>query len=954
MKKRRVHLVTFRVLLFLIIFLIPLTVSAIQRSGDNPPKWPHEASELLPDPDITYGRLPNGFGYVLMENREPKNRVSMHLIVQAGSLHERNDERGLAHFLEHLVFCGSENFKPGELVKYFQSIGMQFGGDANAHTSFDETVYDIVLPKGGKKDLDKGLLVLHDYAAGALLLPEEIDRERNVVLAEKRTRDSASYRTFIAALKFEFAHSRISKRIPIGIEKVLKHAGKDRLKRYYDTWYRPDNMMVVIVGDFDTAVAEKLIRDRFAGMAPRAAAQPEPDIGKVNHPQQQAFYHYEKEAGNTTVKMEMIRKVPKVHDSLFYQTMMLKRLFADYIIQDRLDSLLNKQETPFTTARIASGRYLEEIEYAEISAECRPDDWKNTLQLIEKTVRSALMYGVTPVELDIVKKKFYADLEKNVRGAKTRNSQELAGRIIWHINNDRVLQSPQQEKEIFEPIIRAMSVADINTAFKENWGGDNPLFLVTGNAFIPGNTPSMTIVKAVTESRKDTVSPQNTKKVVPFPYLALPQTTGKISDKRMVPEVDIIQIDFENRIRLNLKKTDFKDNEVLACVTFGQGKYSEPEEKPGLAELSMHVVNESGLGKLKKNEMEWALAGKNTSFMFKVDEDCFSYQMASVSDELELLFQVIYTLVQDPVFRPDAYRLAMDRFFLHYQELTHTIDGAMVLSGAAFLAGGDSRFGLPAYTRFRTYTIEDIKQWIIPELYEGALEVSVVGDFEVERLLALASTYLGTLSMRNPLQERNDPRKVNHPGNKKLDLAVMTKIPKGRVHISYPTDDFWNIKRNRRLNVLSQIFSEKMRENIREKLGATYSPYAYNLSSRAYRGYGVFNTVVDVDPSASDRVVTEVKNIAQTLKTNGVTEKELHMALDPVLTRINDLVRTNEYWLQSVLKQSREFPQQLDWCRTFLSDHAAITTQEISGLAKKYLDNRHTAVITIIPIEKKE
>jgi zinc protease len=209
---------------FLILFTLTAFSSAAAEAGRS--IWPHDGSDLAPDPSLTFGKLPNGFRYVLMKNTTPRDRVSMHLNVQAGSLHESDDQQGLAHFLEHLLFCGTTHFPPGELVRYFQEIGMQFGPDANAHTGFADTVYDILLPSGGREDLEKGLLVLRDYADGALLLESEIDRERNVVLAEKRARDSADYRTFLATLGFRFPDARLPHRLPIGKEEVLRTAGR--------------------------------------------------------------------------------------------------------------------------------------------------------------------------------------------------------------------------------------------------------------------------------------------------------------------------------------------------------------------------------------------------------------------------------------------------------------------------------------------------------------------------------------------------------------------------------------------------------------------------------------------------------------------------------------------------------------------------------------------------------
>jgi len=290
-------------LVFPIIGLFQAGANAASGVVDEMPCWPHEKSDLDPDPALVFGKLPNGFRYVLMENHEPKARVSMHLNIQAGSMNESDHEQGLAHFLEHMMFNGSTHFKPGELVKYFQNIGMQFGPDANAHTGFYETVYDVLLPEGDRENLKKGLVVLKDYAQGAFLLQSEIDKEKKVVLAEKRTRDSASYRTFVSTLKFELLDTSIPERLPIGKENIIKNSDRSLLKKFYDTWYRPENMVIVMTGDFDTGTAAKLIKKNFSSISARAQRKPDADIAEINHKGIKPFYQFETEAGNTTVSI---------------------------------------------------------------------------------------------------------------------------------------------------------------------------------------------------------------------------------------------------------------------------------------------------------------------------------------------------------------------------------------------------------------------------------------------------------------------------------------------------------------------------------------------------------------------------------------------------------------------------------------------------------------------------
>jgi len=915
------------------------------------PSWPHEQSDLLPDPSVLYGRLPNGFRYVLMENHNPRDRVSLHLNIQAGSMHETSDQQGLAHFLEHMMFNGSTHFPPGELVKYFQSIGMQFGPDANAHTGFGETVYDILLPDGSRESLEKGLLVLQDYAMGALLLPEEIDRERRVILAEKRSRDSAGYRTFVSTLKFEFPDARLSRRLPIGREEVIRQADRSLLTDFYDTWYRPETMILVMVGDFDAAEAAVLINDRFKTFTPRAPSRPEPDFGRIQHEGVKAFYHYEKETGKTTVTIEVIEKKDPEPDSLALQKRTLIRIIADRIVQNRLNALLRKPDTPFTSASIGSGFFLRQARIGTINAECKPENWQKALGLIELTPRQALDCGFTESELERVKKDFLSELDNAVKQAPTRESPELARDIISHLNADRVFMSPAQEKQIFAPLINALTPQIIHDGFKKTWSPSHRLILLTGNIDLTGGTrrPEDVIIAAYSESLRLSVSPPVALKSAVFPYLPDPAIAGKIVHQRAVSDIGVVQIDFENGVRLNIKPTDFKADEVSAILNFGFGKSSQPVDKAGLADLSADVINESGFGALSRDELDRALAGRSTDVVFGITEDRFFLKGTTISEEIPLLFQLFYTFLQDPGFREEAFELSMARFKQQYLELSRSTDGAMVLHGRRFLAGGDSRFGLPSFEAFSQLTLDDVRSWVGPLLANAVFEVSVVGDFDVQTVIDLAGRYFGSLPGRHapgpPLRETGPA----FPVSRSLIHRVHTEIPKGLVVVAYPTEDMWNIHRTRRLNVLGEVFSDRLRERIREKLGAAYSPFAFNRPSRAYRGYGVFQAFIQTAPDEADIVRREVMAMAAELARTGVRPEELKRALEPTITSIKDMLRTNGYWLNTVLSGSRRHPEQLDWNRSIVGDYAAISAHELSVLAEKYLDNRKAATIVVLP-----
>jgi len=911
--------------------------------------WSYNKKDLHPDPALAFKKLPNGFEYILLKSQHPKNRVSMHLYIQAGSMHESDSQQGLAHFLEHMQFNGSTHFKPDELVKFFQSIGMQFGPDANAHTGFNETVYDILLPEGNKENLQKGLVVMKDYAEGALLLPSEIERERRVVLSEKRTRDSAPYRTYVKTLEFEFPDARISRRLPIGREEILKKADQGQFKAFYDTWYRPDNLILVLVGDFDTELAGTLIEDKFSTITPRAPPGKIPDFGDIKHKGIKSFYHFEKESGNTTVSIEILEKILSIPDSYDVRKKELIEDIANRMVKYRLDTLIQKPGTPFTSASISSGIFLRQVKYADITADCNPENWEKSLSLIEQTLRQALIFGFTTSELTRVKKDFLSDLDNAVKSASTRNSKELASEIIWSLNSNRVFMSPQQEKELYAPIINAVTLKDVHDAFKDLWAPEHRLLLVTGNAKLIEKNPETKILNTYQKSMQTAVSKPAEEKSLVFPYLPDPHKEGRITQTKKISDLEIVQVDFRNGVRLNLKKTDFEANQVLINLSFGQGKSCEPLNKPGLALLTENVINESGLGTLTKDELKWAMAGKNTHVTFSIEEDRFLFKGETVSNEVSLLFQLLYAHIMDPGFRKDAYELSLKRYRQKYMELSKSIEGAMALSGSRFLAGGDHRFGLPDDGTFMKLTLDEIKSWISPLIGNNDIEVSVVGDVDIDSIIQLTARYFGSLTLQSTVNTQKELKLPIFPVGQSQTLSVQTKILKGLIIVAYPTEDIWDINRTRRLSILSDIISDRLREQIREKLGSAYSTFAFNRPSTAYPGYGVLQAMAYIDPNESDMIIKEVKKIVSNIAKNGVTEDELKRAKEPTLTSIKDMFRKNGYWLNTVLTGSEIHPQRIDWSRTILKDYASITKERVSNIAKKYLVNDRSATIIIKP-----
>jgi zinc protease len=916
--------------------------------------WPHETSDLSSDPAVTFGRLPNGLRYILKENQTPRDRVSMHLYIQAGSLSEKPGEEGIAHFLEHMLFNGTKHFPPGEMIKYFQRIGMQFGPDANARTGFAQTIYDILLPKGDEQSIAEGLLVMKEFAQSALLLPELVQTEKGVVLAEKRSRDSAQFRTLQSTFQFEMPDTLPSRRFPIGLEESIRAFDSQMLKDFYDAWYRPERMILVMAGHFDKTSAQKLIEEQFGSVQARAAERELPDFGRFHHQGIKAFHHFENESGAATVRIHTVEHAPAPTDSAAYRQKMLLQGLANYIVQKRLDKIVQQKDSLFISAAMGSGDYLQQVRYAEISADSRPENWARALSGIEQELRRALTHGFTNSELQRAKNFYQARLQSAVNTMNTRDSKDISREIVSALNQWQVYQTPQQRMDLMMPMLQAATLEQVNAAFVQAWSAEHRLVTVTGNVDLSKNdsSPDRQILSVFQNSRNVAVQAEAEKAAADFPYLPLPASEGTVQHKILHEDLAISEVQFDNGVRLIFKPTKLKENEVLAALSFGQGKSSEPTDQPGLANLTEMVIDESGFGALDRSELENALAGRLASISLNIREDMFVVEGHAASSELELMFQLLYTFVEDPGLRPETLDVAIHRLEKKYRTFDHSVEGLMQIRGENFLAAGDSRFGWPPWEQMQKLTLEQIRQWFGSQLTQSPLELALVGDFEPEHVVELAARYFGTMTPRSvhvPAATRPAP---GFPAGQSLRLSSDTAIQRGLVVTAYPTEDFWDIQRTRRLNVLAELLSERLRVHIRETLGAVYSPYARHRAHRAFQGYGLLQTFFLVDPEQAEFIAGEVNTIAGRIAEEGISPDELRRAVDPTLSQIKDLRQSNRYWLNSVMTGASRHPQQLEWARNMEEDYAAITGEEINALARKYLRNDLAADIIILPEKK--
>lgn len=913
-----------------------------------PQKFAHETSDLKPDPAVHFGVLTNGMRYAVAANHEPKGRASLRLLVNAGSLYETDDQQGLAHFLEHMAFNGSTHYPPGTLIEFFQRMGMSFGGDTNASTSFDHTQYLLELSSTQEATMAEGLHVLSDYANGLLLAPKEIDNERGIILSEKRARDSVGFRSFVAEHAFVFEGTRIPSRLPIGQAEVIQNAPRERFLDFYNTWYRPDLCTIVAVGDFDASAVEKQIVAIFSPFSARAPERTKPDFGRIAPSAGlHVKYHGEPEAPATQLSLSAIAPYQANPDTAAKRIEDLPRQIANAIINQRLSILVKKEGAPFSGARAGFSTGYDLIERASITLMCKPEQWEAALALGEQELRRAIEFGFQEAELKEVVANYLKRLEIAVKAAPTRRSPEVADALCASIKEEEVFTSEATDMALLKPALEKITIADCATAFRKIWKPDNRFIFVTGNVNL-GADAEPAIKAAYEKAHAKPVTPPEKEAAAVWAYSNF-GAPGKIAQRQQVADLDATLITFENGVRLNIKKTDFTAGIIGVRARVGDGSMTEPASKRGLTQIAASIFDLGGLGKHSTDDMRRILAGKTVGLRFNADTDAFELSGNTSPGDLLLQFQLLAAKITDPGYRPEAMRLTRKGIEQLYIGFQHTPNGPLALELANLIADGDPRFGLPSKEVLLSRTIDEVKAWLQPSLSKGPIEVAVVGDLDIDAVIDAAAKTLGALPVREKRIPHPELLKVRFPAQPfQREYSIDSQIPKGLAVFYWPTTDGLDAHIARRLSLLASVMTDRLRVKIREEMGGTYSARARSFASDTFPAYGYLNTNIDIDPATAVKIRDAVNAIATDLANNGVTEDELNRAKLPLMTSLRESARTNAYWL-NVLGRAQEKPIVLDWARDRESDNQAISKADLDNLAKTYLQPGKVSSATIVP-----
>lgn len=917
-------------------------------------QWPQDASDLKADPKASFGTLENGLKYVILPNEEPPGRASIRIYMDVGSLMEEDDQQGMAHYLEHMAFNGSRHFPGGEMVEYFQRLGMGFGADTNAHTSFKETVYMLELPKVESKLIAEGMQLFRDYLDGMALGEKEIDKERGIILSEKLSRDSIEYRTMLEGYKFAMPDSLLPKRLPIGTEETIKTMQRPRFVEFYKKWYSPKRATIVAVGDFkDVASVKAEIEKNFAEAKAPATHTPDPSFGKITTGRGIiAKLHTETEAKAVDISVELLRPAKNKPDTAANRREKMVRDLADAMLNLRLSELAKAEKAPILSGESYSYEYLEFVEVIGIMAQCAPDQWQRALTLMETEVRRAVQHGFTDAEFEEAKASLLKSVELRAAQADTRKSRDLASGLVSVLASKKVITHPSDDLVRVKAALAGLKKEECHTAFVETWKSDDIQIFVGGNLKLEGDA-SAKIIATYRDSQKQPVAAPTKKETAAFAYASFGEA-GKITSQTEVKELEITQAVFANNVRVNIKPTPFEKGTVRVAINFGGGKLVAPLDKPGLIPFAQSTFILGGLKAHSADDLRQLFASKTVGMDFVVGDEAFMLSGRTTPGDLDSQLQLLTAFLTAPGYREESERQFRKNIDPMYVELAHTAEGIMADKVVSYMHSNDSRFGFPVTEEMQKRSLAELAAWLKTPLAEDYLEVSIVGDVQVPAVLEAIAKTLGALPKRaadKPAYAKE--RAVAFPkGPSTKDISFDTEIPKAIAALYWPTGDMLDIQRTRRLSLLGSILDDRLRIKVREELGETYSPACYHVASDTFTGYGYMTAMIECKPEQAAPITVLVTKIAAELAAGPISDDEFDRAKKPIMTQLEQMRRDNRYWSQNVVRNCQEHPERIGWAKSLLSDFQGITKDEAQALAKQFLGKDRAVAVKVLPNKK--
>ncbi len=923
-----------------------------QRGEERPPSVP-AFPQTCPvpcvpvDTAITIGRLPNGLTYYLRVNRRPAKRAELRLVVKAGSVLESGDQRGLAHFLEHMAFNGTVHFEKHQLVDYLQGLGMRFGADLNASTGPDETVFQLTIPTDTSTVVDRGLQIVEDWMHGLRLDPKEIEAERGVVLEEWRLGRGAGARINEAENAVLYRGTPYATRLPIGLPAVIQGATRDRLARYYREWYRPDLMAVVVVGDFDKTEMEARIRRQFSGVPPATSRRPLPTIAFSHNVTPMVSIVTDPEAAGSETRV--IYKLPKTVPGTMaeYRRALVRSLYAD-LLNERLAELTQRPDAPYLGAWVSFTDLNRAGTATVYGITAREDGIEASLAGSFTEVERAAQHGFTHDEFERGLVAARRNLESALAGRDAVESASHADGLVGHFLTGSPIASIDQADSLSRRLLSTIALSEVN-ALANAWRGTRDRVILVSlparrGARIPTAASVLSTLTSV--ARRSTTAYHDSVGIGPLVGPLPP--VGEVVSENMVAAVGVTRWTLSNGIRILLKPTDFNPDQI-ALVGYGPGGTSlAPESLYVSSALATSVLEVGGLGQYSAVSLQKRLAGRIAGAAVAITDLTEDVQAWGSPKDLETMLQLLYLRFRAP--RVDSLAVAAWK-----QAVKSRLSDRAADPDAAF-ADTLQVTMTAGHPRSRPLTPAmvdsvDVRRALAfyQDRYADASDFTfiIVGAFDTVTLKPLVERYLGAL----PSLRRHEAARdigVRPPRGVVRKTVFAGREPQARTQLVFTGPADFNRERRFVLHGLAEVLSRRLREKLREELGGTYAVGVQGEMSREPYGHYQVTIGFGGPPERIARLTAATFGVIEELKARGASAKELAELGEMQRRTLETNLRRNEFWLSalSLFDQNgwdlAEIPATQPLARI-------LTSEAIAAAAREYLDAGNYVQVTLLP-----
>jgi zinc protease len=862
----------------------------------------HPESKVPFDGKVTYGKLENGLTYYIRENKRPEQRAEFYLLVNAGAMQEDEDQNGLAHFCEHMAFNGTKNFEKKEILNYLQSIGMKFGPEINAFTSYDETNYMLQkVPTSELAVVDTALMILYDWANNIAFEDAEIDAERGVIHEEWRTGRSAMYRMMREAYKTLFKDSKYATHDVIGEIELIDNFPYDVLKRFYRNWYRPDLQAIIAVGDFDGKIIEQKIKDLFSQTPMPADAKPHVTPQVPDHKETLVTVQKDKEAQYSMIQLVYKHPVEPNKNLGYYRSSILEELFNS-MMNARLQELLQSADPPFVYGYTAYTSFVRSKDAFLSFAIARNNEMHKCLNALLTENERVKQFGFMQTELDRAKAEYQRNIEKEYTERDKQESEKYVWKYYEHFLTSEPTPGIEFDLDFVKQMLPGITLGEIN-ALGKSWITDE-------NRVVALMAPESPDISVPTEAEVFEIinTVQNEKitayvdKVSDLPLIPNEPTPSKVEKAAKNKELGTIRWTFKNGVQVVLKQTDFKEDEIL-MTAFSYGGTSLYEVKDLVsAENATRVAQESGLGAFDKAELDKKMAGKivQTSPMISETQEGFRGSCSPL--DLETLLQQVYLYFTAPRMTDDAFQGYIAKMKGVLDNKSADPDQAIWDTAMVTLANYNPRVRPWTSQLLDEANIKRIRSIFKDRFGDpGSFTFYFVGNIDPEKAKPLIEKYLGGL----PKVSRTETWKDNgvRPPEGKISKTILRnmQVPKGTVFITYTgTYDFDDFQTRLNLSALTDILETRYVETIREEEGGTYGAAVFEDQQKyPYESFSV-TIFFDCDPMNANHLKEIVYNEIEKIKKEGPAEKDFKGVKENKLKTYQENLKQNKYWLDLI------------------------------------------------------